>query len=118
MLTAMQRFFERLFPKRRETVEITVETDESWEVSVFRRIQVRQFCPYCRTESEFVPAALAERIIAADEETVAGLIADGSFHLTDDAAGGQSLLCLNSLKDGFERSEKKLVRPGEKKSER
>lgn len=94
-----------MFPARRERIEITIETDESWEMRLFSGVKIRCFCSLCDRVTDFVPAELGRRIIRSDEETFADLVADGSIHSADGGTGAEQMLCLASLKNETETDE-------------
>ncbi len=96
MLTIMQRLFERLFPKAKEKIEITIELSESWEVHHLEKTKIR-YCSKCGTETFFVPGNLAQEIVHADDETIAQLLANKNLHLSG-SPENKSLICLKSLK--------------------
>lgn len=86
----------RMFARRKEKVEITVETRESWEVRWFRQSRAEQ-CPTCRAETIFIPPEIAAEIIQADAETIKNLMESGRVHFGD-TAENERLICLSSLK--------------------
>lgn len=94
-----------LFWRRREKIEITVETTESWEIHWLRRSKTEN-CPFCQAEAIFVPRDLGAQIIRADLDAIEKMVTSGKVHVTlsDDK---ESLICLASLKKSVE---KKSVR--------
>lgn len=95
------------FSRRREKIEITVETKESWEINWFRRSKTSQ-CPHCRAETIFIPAEIGNQIIKADEDEFEKLLSDGKIHFTN-STDQEKMICLTSLKNEYE-TQKNIVK--------
>jgi hypothetical protein len=106
MLTMMQRLFEKLFRKQKERIEITIETNESWEVHSLQKT-VTNHCQECGKETVFVPTDLGMQIAQANEEEITNLLTAGKLHLTD-SAEEKKLVCLQSLKKKFGTDKRKF----------
>ena len=103
----MQKFFSKVFPKQTERIEITVETNESWELQIIKRTQTFR-CPHCEAEAIFIPADLGMKIIETDDEKIKNLIADGTLHLSN-LQSEKGLVCLQSVQKILREKEMKSV---------
>lgn len=88
------------FSRRREKIEITVETKESWEINWFRRSKTSE-CPNCQAETIFIPAVMGIQIIKTDENEFEKLISDGKIHFTG-STDKEKMICLTSLKNEYD----------------
>jgi hypothetical protein len=88
--------------RRKEKVEITVETKETWDVRWFRQSRA-EMCLICRTETIFVPLDLAAQIIRTEIERIENLVSNGEIHFREDFEN-EKLICFASLKRAMENS--------------
>lgn len=86
----------RMFARRREKIEITIETSESWEIRRFRQSQAER-CPVCRAETIFIPPDLAAQIAQTSENAIEDILKNAAVHFIENAEK-QPLICLSSLK--------------------
>lgn len=106
MLTNMQKFFSRLFPKRKEKIEIIIKTNESWELHLSQKTKMK-FCPECKTETVFVPGDLGTQIVQKDAKTISDLISNGSLHISS-SPDSKSFICMRSLNKEFAENESRM----------
>lgn len=85
-----------LFSRRKERIEISVETKESWEVHWFKKSRA-ELCPLCEAETIFIPLDLGAQIIQASVEEIENLVKNGNVHFRQ-TAEMERLVCLSSLK--------------------
>lgn len=99
-MNIMAQWLNRLgiFPRRKEKIEITVETKESWEINLFRQSRT-DFCPRCKSDTVFIPPDLGVRIVGDGIEKIEDLMKSGAVHFTNTP---EKLVCLSSLKNEFE----------------
>ena len=102
----MQKFFARFFSKQTERIEITVETNEFWEMQIVKRTRTFR-CPKCEAETVFIPADLGMKIIETDDGKTTNPIAEGTLH-TSNLQGEKVLVCLQSLQNILRKKEMKL----------
>lgn len=98
-----------LFSRRRERIEISVETRESWEVHWFKKSRA-EHCPLCEAETIFIPFDLGAQIIQVDMEAIENLVKSGKVHFRQ-TPEMEKLICLSSLKKSMEKgSTQKLLK--------
>lgn len=91
-----------LFSRRRERIEISVETKESWEVHWFKKSRA-ELCPLCEAETIFIPFDLGAQIIQTEVEEIENLVRNGKVHFRQ-TAEMEKLICLSSLKKSMEKN--------------
>jgi hypothetical protein len=105
MYKMTQWFFRHgLFWRRREKIEITVETKESWEISWLRQSKT-EFCSICQTETIFLPPELGAQIANVESSAIESLIVRGKIHIKQ-TPPEEKLVCLASLKRELEKENK------------
>lgn len=109
-MNTMAQWFDwrRLFSPRKEKIEVTVETNESWEIHLFRK-STTEFCRTCRTKTIFVPSELGARIIQTDNAVIENLLSSGKVHFYE-SPEKEKLICLSSLNGEFEKQGAKKFR--------
>lgn len=90
-----------LFRRRKERIEIAVETNETWKVEWFRESR-SELCPVCGAETIFIPAEIGAQVVRADSAVIEDLLDTGQVH-SSDGADGESRICLSSLKRSMEK---------------
>ena len=104
---AQWKILRGLFSRPKEKIEITIETNESWEISWFRKSRTES-CPVCRTETISVPEELGAEIIGKDLSEIRELMRNEEIHYFN-PDGNETLICLASLKKAFERSRSQRI---------
>lgn len=98
----MQAFnWRRWFHRRREKIEITVETSGSWEIRHFTKSRTG-FCAACKTETIFVPAALGAQMLKSEKSLIEKLLDEEKIHFQNET-GENELICFASLKRQMEK---------------
>ena len=98
----------RLFSPRRKKIEITVETNESWEIRWLRKSRT-ELCRTCKTETVFVPSELGAQIAQTEIEVIENLLSSGKVHFYE-SPEREKLICLSSLNGEFEKQNGKKSR--------
>jgi hypothetical protein len=88
------------FAASKKSIEITVETNETWNFHWFRQTR-SELCPICGAETIFIPVDLGEKVVRADIRFIDELIEGGQVHF--DTAAKEDLLCLSSLRRSMEK---------------
>jgi hypothetical protein len=93
-------FGRRLFSRRPEKIQITVETCETWDVQWFRQSRI-ELCPICGAETVFIPPPQAAQIVQFDAAELERFLANGNVHFKQ-TPENERLICLDSLKRTLE----------------
>lgn len=103
MMQKMTQWFFGLVPfrRRKEKIEITVETNETWGVQWFRQSK-SEICPVCGSVTIFISPDLGAQLVQADISLIRGLIDSGQVHFNESDKNEQ-LICLSSLKRSMEK---------------
>lgn len=92
-------------PKAR--IEITVETNETWDVQWFRQSK-SELCPVCGAETIFIPFDLGTQVVRAETRFIEELIEHSQVHFSR-AGPEKQLICLSSLKRSVEEHSLKKI---------
>ena len=85
-----------LFSRRREKIEISVETKESWEFRRTKRSN-KQLCPFCQIETLFLPVDEIALMLRVEIHFIEKLLDEENIHLVT-TPENEYLLCVDSVK--------------------
>ena len=97
----MQRFFDKIFSRHKERIEVMIETNELWEITVLQKTKIKH-CENCGIETVFVSSDLAQQIVGSNPKKIADLIISGDLH-SRNSSESKHLICLQSLKTEFKK---------------
>lgn len=86
----------RLFSRRREKIEISVETKESWEIRWTNRSN-KQLCPFCQIETLFLPVDEIALMLRVELRFVEKLLNQENVHFLI-TKENEYLICVDSVR--------------------